>query len=222
MSPEQAEGITARVDERTDVFALGAIADYGLTGRPPFAADSVLIVLARVGGEEPIPLTSQRPDVTPAPDPFARPGAARRRRAPRRPSGRGHRPQHRMDQRLCSWPWSSVLEWEPAMSGMREPPLLPGRRFQSSRSPLCPAGLDAAVGRKVQTALGVSCHEDSLRVQSGRRFRRSRREGGADDCHHYAVFKNPDYQEQVCHHCGRGSPTSVARPLCRQCFGGSR
>ena len=66
MSPEQAEGIIARVDERTDVFALGAIADYGLTGRPPFAADSVLIVLARVCGEEPIPLTSQRPDVTPA------------------------------------------------------------------------------------------------------------------------------------------------------------
>ena len=40
MSPEQASGRTDEVDERTDVFALGAMLYYVLTGRPPYQGGS--------------------------------------------------------------------------------------------------------------------------------------------------------------------------------------
>ena len=46
MSPEQARGEGARLDERTDVFALGAILCEILTGRPPYLGESPEEVLA--------------------------------------------------------------------------------------------------------------------------------------------------------------------------------
>ncbi len=46
MSPEQARGETGRIDERTDVFALGAILCEILTGKPPYRATSAREVLA--------------------------------------------------------------------------------------------------------------------------------------------------------------------------------
>jgi len=44
MSPEQAAGESARVDQRSDVFSLGAILCVILTGKPPYVGDDVKTV----------------------------------------------------------------------------------------------------------------------------------------------------------------------------------
>ena len=55
MSPEQAEGRLDDLDERTDVYGLGAIVYHILTGEAPFGGRSVSTILARVIREAPEP-----------------------------------------------------------------------------------------------------------------------------------------------------------------------
>jgi eukaryotic-like serine/threonine-protein kinase len=55
MSPEQAKG--SRVDERTDVFSLGAVIYEMLAGRTPFAGDSNSETFANLINGEPLPLS---------------------------------------------------------------------------------------------------------------------------------------------------------------------
>ncbi len=62
MSPEQAAGQEA-LDARSDIYSLGALAYFLLTGRPPFAGPSAVKVLAAHLYEPPTPLTAHRPDV---------------------------------------------------------------------------------------------------------------------------------------------------------------
>ena len=61
MSPEQAVG--TNLDARSDIYSLGALAYFLLTGQPPFRRDSVVQVLAAHIDEPVVAPRSCRPDV---------------------------------------------------------------------------------------------------------------------------------------------------------------
>ena len=63
MSPEQATGQHANVDERTDIFALGAIVYEMLAGKPAFEGASIPEVVFKVVYEQPVPLAQLVPGV---------------------------------------------------------------------------------------------------------------------------------------------------------------
>jgi hypothetical protein len=62
MAPEQADGRTQDIGPASDVYALGAILYEMLTGRPPFAATTLLETLDLVRTQEPIPPTRLNQD----------------------------------------------------------------------------------------------------------------------------------------------------------------
>ncbi len=64
MSPEQTQDADS-VDERSDVYSLGATLYELLTGTPPFQAESRQQLLDKIRHEEPIPIRQRRPDVSP-------------------------------------------------------------------------------------------------------------------------------------------------------------
>jgi eukaryotic-like serine/threonine-protein kinase len=66
MAPEQAKGEHTTVDERTDVFAFGAIAYELLTGQPPFTGASIPEIVFKVVYEQPVPLAGRASATPPA------------------------------------------------------------------------------------------------------------------------------------------------------------
>jgi len=63
MAPEQARGQKDAIGPVTDVYALGAILYYLLTGRPPFQAESSTATLQQVVAGEPVPPARLNPRV---------------------------------------------------------------------------------------------------------------------------------------------------------------
>src|SRR5260370_27302735 len=62
LSPEQARG-TEAVDARSDLYSLGAVAYFLLTGRPPFTGGSAIDVIIAHLHAAPTPLSEQRSDL---------------------------------------------------------------------------------------------------------------------------------------------------------------
>jgi serine/threonine-protein kinase len=65
MAPEQASGKNAEIDQRTDVFALGAIAYEMFTGKAAFEGDNLAMVVYKVVFEEPEALETLVPQLPP-------------------------------------------------------------------------------------------------------------------------------------------------------------
>ncbi len=65
MAPEQAEGRPDLIDERTDVFALGATLYHILTGRPPYLASSKFMVLLQAAEADLAPPEAVIPEGVP-------------------------------------------------------------------------------------------------------------------------------------------------------------
>lgn len=63
LSPEMAENGTEAMDERSDLFSLGAVMYEALTGKSPFAAESIPQMLYKIVHTEPPQITDVRPDV---------------------------------------------------------------------------------------------------------------------------------------------------------------
>jgi serine/threonine protein kinase len=57
MGPEQALGLVAQIDPRTDQFALAAITYLMLTGREPFVGNDAVSLLYQVVHEQPLPVS---------------------------------------------------------------------------------------------------------------------------------------------------------------------
>jgi serine/threonine-protein kinase len=64
MSPEQATG-ARELDERSDIYSLGAVAYFLLTGRPPFEGDGRILVLIAHARDPVVPPSRIRPDIPP-------------------------------------------------------------------------------------------------------------------------------------------------------------
>ena len=63
MSPEQASGEVAQIDQRTDIFCLATVAYLCLCGVHPFSAPTVLEVRDRIIHQDPAPITELNPDL---------------------------------------------------------------------------------------------------------------------------------------------------------------
>ncbi|WP_231602740.1 serine/threonine protein kinase [Neorhodopirellula pilleata] len=61
MSPEQAHG--DEIDHRSDLFSLGSVMYFMLTGRSPFRAETTMGVLNRIGNDEPRRLQAINPEI---------------------------------------------------------------------------------------------------------------------------------------------------------------
>ncbi len=62
MAPEQTQGLP-NIDHRADIYALGAVMYYALTGRHPLEATNLPMLFVKICTEEPTRLCELRPDI---------------------------------------------------------------------------------------------------------------------------------------------------------------
>src|SRR6266581_6600064 len=62
MSPEQAQGKTTEIDQRSDIFSFGCILFEAATGKKPFEGKDSIDTLNKIIREEVAPITGFRPD----------------------------------------------------------------------------------------------------------------------------------------------------------------
>jgi serine/threonine-protein kinase len=62
MAPEQATG-DRLLDARADIYALGCMLYYTLTGRPPFQGESAFAIMMAHARDQPVPPSKVRPDI---------------------------------------------------------------------------------------------------------------------------------------------------------------
>jgi serine/threonine-protein kinase len=65
MAPEQASGARGNVGPRSDLYALGAVLYHTLTGRPPFQAESMEVLLEQLFNQEPVAPRLLNPNIPP-------------------------------------------------------------------------------------------------------------------------------------------------------------
>ncbi|RME84827.1 MAG: serine/threonine protein kinase [Planctomycetota bacterium] len=65
MAPEQALGAVEKITYAADIYGLGAILYFCLTGKPPFEGEKLIHILEKVVHQPPIPLTVYQPDIPP-------------------------------------------------------------------------------------------------------------------------------------------------------------
>lgn len=65
----------------------------------------------------------------------------------------------------------------------------------------------------------ATADDKGLCIRCSAAIRRDKERPLCSDCYKvWAEFSNFDYEENVCHFCGKPEPTSVARPLCEDCY----
>lgn len=78
-------------------------------------------------------------------------------------------------------------------------------------TPTMAAASTASIPTSASNGFCVRCHES---------LPRNREKPLCSRCYKsWARYKNPEFEEKHCHHCGREAATTVARPLCRTCYG---
>lgn len=152
MSPEQAEGRHDLLDERTDVYSLGAVLYEILTGSPPFSGKDTREILRRVVVQPPVP-PSQR--VAGAP----RPLEAVCLKALAKPPEDRYGSAKELAQEIRRW-----LADEP-VAAYREPPPARAARWMRRHRALAPAAYGAVlVFLLIQTVASLATR-DSVRAE---------------------------------------------------------